>query len=79
MSSLLSPSEVARLLNLHPNSVRRLAAEGKLRSRRVGWSRVFSLEDVQQCAEERRQRRQLGRNRRSTGRRCLSGHDGAAQ
>jgi excisionase family DNA binding protein len=61
MSSFLSPSEVARLLNLHPNSIRRLAAEGKLRSRRVGWSRVFELSDVQQFVEERRRRRHAPR------------------
>jgi len=57
MSSLLSPSQVALLLGLHPNSVRRLAAEGKLPSQRVGWSRVFELEDVRQFAEQRRRRR----------------------
>ena len=57
MSSLLSPSEVARLLNLHPNSVRRLAADGRLRSQRVGWSRVFRLEDVKRFSEERRRQR----------------------
>jgi len=64
MPSFLSPSEVARLLNLHPNSIRRLAAEGKLRSHRVGWSRVFELEDVQEFVEERRQRRHGQRARR---------------
>jgi len=57
MSSLLSPSEVARLLNLHPNSIRRLAAEGKLPSQRVGWSRVFELADVKRFAEGRRRQR----------------------
>ena len=57
MSSLLSPSEVGRLLNLHPNSVRRLAAEGRLRSQRVGWSRVFELDDVKRFSEERRRKR----------------------
>jgi len=57
MSGLLSPSEVARLVNLHPNSVRRLAAEGKLRCQRVGWARVFELHDVQQFLEERRRGR----------------------
>jgi excisionase family DNA binding protein len=56
MSALLSPSQAARLLNLHPNSVRRLAAEGKLPSQRVGWSRVFTVQDVQQFAEARRRR-----------------------
>jgi excisionase family DNA binding protein len=57
MSALLSPSQAARLLDLHPNSVRRLAAEGKLPSQRVGWSRVFAVQDVQQFAEARRRRR----------------------
>ncbi len=61
MSRLLSPSEAARLLNLHPNSVRRLAAEGKLRSQRVGWSRVFALADVLEFAERRRLRGQRAR------------------
>jgi len=65
MPSLLSPSEVAKLLNLHPNSIRRLAAEGKLPSQRVGWSRVFELSDVQRFVEERRRRR---RDHRISGR-----------
>ncbi len=67
MSSLLSPSQVAQLLGLHPNSVRRLAADGKLRSRRVGWSRVFELRDVQAFVEERRQRRRGPDGRQRTG------------
>ena len=64
MSSLLSPSEVARLLNLHPNSIRRLAAEGKLRSHRVGWSRVFEFRDVQDFVEQRRRKRHGARTSR---------------
>jgi excisionase family DNA binding protein len=55
--ALLSPSQAARLLDLHPNSVRRLAAQGKLPSQRVGWSRVFALQDVQRFAESRRRRK----------------------
>jgi excisionase family DNA binding protein len=66
MSGLLSPSQAARLLDLHPNSVRRLAAEGKLRSQRVGWARVFELQHVQELVEERRRRgRGPGANRRT--------------
>ncbi len=70
MSSLLSPSQAARLLDLHPNSIRRLAAQGKLPSRRVGWARVFELQDVQEFAEARRRQKTAGgarmqdRNRR---------------
>jgi excisionase family DNA binding protein len=56
-SNLLSPSEAARLLGYHPLSVSRLAREGKLASQRVGWSRIFRLEDVQKFAEERRAKR----------------------
>ncbi len=66
MPGFLSPSEVAKLLNLHPNSIRRLAAEGKLRSHRVGWSRVFELEDVQRFAEERRRGKRGRRVTRGT-------------
>ena len=66
MPSLLSPSQVARLLNLHPNSMRRLAAEGRLRCQRVGWARVFELGDVQEfCEERRRSRRGPGAKRRT--------------
>jgi excisionase family DNA binding protein len=57
MESLLSPSQAAKMLDLHPCSLRRLAAEGKVPAQRVGWSRVFRLDDVQHLAEQRRAKR----------------------
>ncbi len=66
MPNLLSPSQVAKLLDLHPNSVRRLAAEGKLPSQRVGWARVFALEDVQRLAEARWRERHGPRAKRQS-------------
>ncbi len=66
MGSLLSPSQVAKLLDAHPATVRRWAMDKKLRSHRVGWSRVFELEDVQRFAEERRRGKRGRRVTRGT-------------
>jgi excisionase family DNA binding protein len=61
MEQLLSPSQAAKLLDVHPCSVRRLCAQGKLPGRRVGWSRVFQLGDVVRLAEERHAKRRAAR------------------
>ncbi len=51
--AMLTVSEVARLLNVHPNSVRRWANEGLLRAYRVGrrGDRRFRPEDVAKFLE----------------------------
>ena len=47
-SGLLTAGEVARLLNLHINTVRRWSDNGIIRSHRVGprSDRIFSREDI---------------------------------
>jgi len=57
MCQLLGPSQVAKLLDVHPATVRRWAVEGKLTGERAGWGRVFAREEVQRFAEERRRKR----------------------
>jgi len=48
IASLLTTSDVARLLNIHINTVRRWSNEGKLRAYRIGsrGDRRFQQEDI---------------------------------
>jgi excisionase family DNA binding protein len=48
IASLLTTSDVARLLNVHINTVRRWSNEGKLKAYRIGsrGDRRFQQEDV---------------------------------
>jgi len=48
IASLLTTSDVARLLNIHINTVRRWSNEGKLRAYRLGsrGDRRFQREDI---------------------------------
>ena len=48
ITSLLTTSDVARLLNIHINTVRRWSNEGKLRAYRIGsrGDRRFQQEDI---------------------------------
>jgi excisionase family DNA binding protein len=48
IASLLTTSDVARLLNVHINTVRRWSNEGKLKAYRIGsrGDRRFQREDV---------------------------------
>jgi excisionase family DNA binding protein len=48
IASLLTTSDVARLLNIHINTVRRWSNEGKLKSYRIGsrGDRRFQQEDI---------------------------------
>ncbi len=48
IASLLTTSDVARLLNIHINTVRRWSNEGKLRAYRIGsrGDRRFQQDDI---------------------------------
>jgi excisionase family DNA binding protein len=48
IASLLTTSDVARLLNIHINTVRRWSNEGKLKAYRIGsrGDRRFQQEDI---------------------------------
>ncbi len=48
IASLLTTSDVARLLNIHINTVRRWSNEGKLKSYRIGTrgDRRFQQDDI---------------------------------
>jgi len=48
IASLLTTSDVARLLNVHINTVRRWSNEGKIRAYRIGTrgDRRFQQEDI---------------------------------
>ena len=48
IASLLTTSDVARLLNIHINTVRRWSNEGKLRAYRIGsrGDRRFQQQDI---------------------------------
>ena len=48
IASLLTTSDVARLLNIHINTVRRWSTEGKLKTYRIGsrGDRRFQQEDI---------------------------------
>jgi hypothetical protein len=48
--------EVARLLNLTPDSVRVMARTGRLRNERIGHIRVFSRREVERVLAERKAR-----------------------
>lgn len=54
MTELLRVSKAADLLDVHPETVRRMDARGELRSRR-DWRghRVFDLEEVLRAKEKR--------------------------
>ena len=48
IGSMLTTSDVARLLNIHINTVRRWSNEGRLKSYRIGYrgDRRFQREDI---------------------------------
>ena len=58
-SVLLTAGEVARLLNLHINTVRRWSDNGTIRSHRAGprSDRIFSLDDITHFLAERKEER----------------------
>ncbi len=62
-SDTLSAGEVARVLHLHINTVRRWSDNGIIRSHRIGprGDRIFSLQDITQHLEEARVQGQNGK------------------
>ena len=62
IASLLTTSDVARLLNIHINTVRRWSNEGKLRAYRIGTrgDRRFQQEDISVFLAQKNQAEQQG-------------------
>ena len=62
LASLLTTSDVARLLNIHINTVRRWSNEGKLRAYRIGTrgDRRFQQEDISVFLAQKTQAEQQG-------------------
>ena len=57
-NKVLTSSEVARLLNVHVNTVRRWEDKGLIQSRRIGprGDRLFSQQDINKFLEESRRK-----------------------
>ncbi len=62
IASLLTTSDVARLLNIHINTVRRWSNEGKLKSYRIGTrgDRRFQQDDIAIFLAQKSQAEQQG-------------------
>ena len=62
IASLLTTSDVARLLNIHINTVRRWSNEGKLRAYRIGsrGDRRFQQDDINVFLAQKSQAEQQG-------------------
>jgi len=65
---ILTVSETAKLLGMHPDSIRRLSREGRIKTYRDfrGW-RFFMTEDVERVKRERGELRPDSSNSQSEG------------